>query len=437
MTSEAFDYYIPVRKSEIVSAILQHPALTPQDHPKMASLVRWLALLFHMEFFTTSELIKELYVGLNPDKKGNHPLKTSPRQRQVFLDELDRVLIAANFRPLSNEEVEEGNSKEGRLGAEIKVKTGVFSSVRFYARGLHEHESKVDKWFGLRSKTVMIPTYDHVVFAMIPGLDASKKDIKRAGLRQGAAYLQLYRDIPLADLKSLYPNARASVSLLRKVLIGASTIIAGVPLLMKIIPALTVLLLAVAAYLGIAGQVEDDTFKKSIAAGTVLAAFIGLGLRQWVSYDRHALRHQKKLSDQTHSNKLNKNAGCFDYLIAASEDAEVKEAFMAYALLYLAGEPLTMEALDQRVEHWFAAHFEVEIDFEIDDAIAKLERLSLVVREDGRFHAMPLDKAVRNCTDNWKLLSNNIAKTGLEEHRLEMHGRSQAPRGRSHWTKAR
>ena len=418
MTSEAFDYYIPVRKSEIVSAILHHDALSDTDRPEMASVIRWLALLFHMEFFATSEHIKELYVGLNPDQKGSDPLTTSNAQRQMFLEELDKVMIAANFRPLTNDEVEEADSKEGRLRSEIKVKTGVFSKVQFYARGLKDVETEVDKWFGLRSKKVMIPTFDHVVFAMIPGVNASKKDIKRAGLRQGAAYLQLFRSIPMADLKALYPNARAQVSWVKKAMIALSTVITGVPLLMKIIPALSVLLIVLAAYLGISGKVEEDSLKKAIASGTILAAFIGLGLRQWVSYDRHSLRQHKLLSDHAHSNKLNTNAGCFDYLIAASEDAEVKEAFMAYALLYLHGEPMEMGALDAHIEAWFKGQFDVVIDFEIDDAIAKLERLSLVVREGDTFRAVPLDKAIESCADNWRLLSSNIARGGIEEDKL-------------------
>ncbi|MBL1436822.1 MAG: DUF3754 domain-containing protein [Rhodobacteraceae bacterium] len=419
MTSEAFDYYIPVRKSEIVSAILHHESLSAADRPELASVIRWLALLFHMEFFATSEHIKELYVGLNPDQKGTHPLETSHAQRQVFLEELDKVLIAANFRPLTNEEVEDADSKEGRLRSEIKVKTDVFSRVHFYARGLRDVETEVDKWFGLRSRKVMIPTFDHVVFAMIPGLNASKKDVKRAGLRQGAAYLQLFRSIPLADLKALYPNARAQVSWMRKAMIAASTVITGVPLLMKIIPALSVLLLVLAAYLGISGKVEEDSLKKAIASGTILAAFIGLGLRQWVSYDRHSLRQHKLLSDHAHSNKLNTNAGCFDYLIAASEDAEVKEAFMAYALLKFHDEPMEMDALDKLVEGWFQERFGIAIDFEIDDAIAKLERLSLIVRDGDTFRAVPFAKAVESCVDNWRLLSDNIARGGIEEDTLE------------------
>lgn len=419
MTTEAFDYYIPIRKSEIVSAILHHEALSDADRPHMASLIRWLALLFHMEFFATSEHIKELYVGLNPDQKGDYPLETSPGQRKVFLDELDRVLIAANFRPLTNEEVEEADSKEGRLRSEIKVKTGVFAAIRFYARGLKYRETEVDKWFGLRSKKVSIQIFDHVVFVVIPGLRANKKDIKRAGLRQGAAYLQLFRNIPLADLKSLYPNARASVSWFRKGVIAASTVIAGAPLLMKIIPALSVFLLVISAYLGISGKVEEDSMKKGIASATVLAAFIGLALRQWTSYDRHSLRHQKKLSDHAHSNKLNTNAGCFDYLIAASEDAEVKETFMAYALLTFHGAPLSMNDLDKAVEAWFKKRFDRVIDFEIDDAIAKLERLSLVRREGDLLHAVSLEKAVAACADNWRLLSSEIAHGGIEEDALE------------------
>jgi hypothetical protein len=125
------------------------------------------------------------------------------------------------------------------------------------------------------------------------------------------------------------------------------------------------------------------------------------------------------LSDHAHSNKLNTNAGCFDHLIAASEDAEVKEAFMAYALLFLHGEPMTMPALDRHVEAWFKAQFDEVIDFEIDDAIAKLERLSLVERAGGRYRAVPLEKAIAHCGDAWQLLSANIAHGGVEADNLE------------------
>jgi len=413
--SEQFDYYIPVRKSEIVSAVLKDQALATDDRKPMAELIRWLALLFHVEFFASSEHIKELYVELNPDKPGKDALMSSQHDRDAFLEELEKILIAANFRSISNEEIEESGAQAGRVQAIIKISREVFSDVRFYARGRRLKKFMVPIWFGLKRKEIEVETFDHVVFCMIPSLNAPAKKLKQGKLRAGAAYLKLFRDIPVGDIKSLYPNAQAALGLGRKLMISIPAAVAIIPLLLKIIPSMSVLLLVVSAYLGISGTVEDDTFKKGLAAGAVLAAVIGLVVRQWTSYDRHTLRHQKEVAHNLQFNKMNNNAGCFDYLIAASEDAEVKEAFLAYALLHFEGKPLTESELDTKIESWFKERFDVVIDFEIDDAIAKLERLSMVRTINGKLSPVPIEKAIQNCTDNWRLLSSDIARGGLED----------------------
>ncbi|MCF6304430.1 MAG: DUF3754 domain-containing protein [Rhodobacteraceae bacterium] len=412
---EQFDYYIPVRKSEIVSAILKDSALATNDRKPMAELIRWLALLFHVEFFASSEHIKELYVELNPDRPGKDPLMSSLHDREAFLEALEKILVAANFRSLSEDEIEASGAQEGRVRAIIKISQDVFSEVRFYARGRRLKKFMVPIWFGFKRKEIEVETFDHVVFCMIPCLQAPAKKLKQGKLRAGAAYLKLFRDIPVGDIKSLYPNAQAALGLVRKLLISVPAAVAIIPLLLKIIPSLTVLLLVAGAYLGISGTVQEDTFKTGLAAGAVLAAVIGLGVRQWTSYDRHTLRHQKEVAHNIQFNKMNNNAGCFDYLIAASEDAEVKEAFLAYALLHFEGKPLSEPELDAKIESWFKERFDVVIDFEIDDAIAKLERLSMITTLDGKLSPVPIEKAIENCTDSWRLLSSDIARGGLDD----------------------
>ncbi len=412
---EQFDYYIPVRKSEIVSAILKDHELATNDRKPMAELIRWLALLFHIEFFASSEHIKELYVGLNPDSPGTDALMSSPHDREAFLEELEKILVAANFRNLSSEEIEASDRQKGRVQAIIKISKGVFSEVRFYARGRRMKKFSVPIYFGFKRKEIEVETFDHVVFCMIPSLQAPPKKLKQSKLRAGAAYLKLFRDIPVGDIKSLYPNAQAALGIVRKLMISVPAVFVIIPLLLKIIPSFTVLLLVASAYLGISGSVEEDSLKKGLAAGAILAAVIGLGVRQWTSYDRHTLRHQKEVSHNSHFNKMNNNAGCFDYLIAASEDAEVKEAFLAYTLLHFEGKPLTQSQLDDKIEHWFKKRFDVVIDFEIDDAIAKLERLSMVKTVEGKLTPVSIETAIKNCTDSWELLSSDIARGGLND----------------------
>ena len=54
-------------------------------------------------------------------------------------------------------------------------------------------------------------------------------------------------------------------------------------------------------------------------------------------------------------------------------------------LFPLSGEPLTQPDLDRRIEAWLKERFDLDVDFEVDDALAKLERLGLLKR-DGEQH---------------------------------------------------
>ena len=83
----------------------------------------------------------------------------------------------------------------------IKISKEVFSEVRFYARGRRMKKFSVPIYFGLKRKEIEVETFDHVVFCMIPSLQAPAKKLKQGKLRAGAAYLKLFRDIPVADIK--------------------------------------------------------------------------------------------------------------------------------------------------------------------------------------------------------------------------------------------
>jgi hypothetical protein len=207
-------------------------------------------------------------------------------------------------------------------------------------------------------------------------------------------YLKQFRDIPRADLRTLYPNARVVMRLVDQLVLGVPAVVGGIPILLNIVPTVSVLLLVAGAYLGISGTVEDDSMKKALAALSGLGALAGFLMRQWVKYERQKLRYQKRVSDNAYFNIINNNAGLFDSLIGASEDAEVKEALLAYALLLSSAEPLSREALDARVEAWLTRTFAVDVDFEIDDALAKLAQVGVLIETpDGRVTAQPLSTA--------------------------------------------
>lgn len=393
--------FIPVRKRELLDAVLAHPLIAPAETRRLTDLGRRLALVFHLEFFAKRDRLKDAYVRFNPDQPGDAPIPPDPGAREAFFDDLDSVLMAANFRQFTDDDIVKGLGSAGRTDAKVEVPREVFDTVRFYGRGRHTREITVRSLFGLRRKSVETALFHDIVFVAALRSDLPEKALKGVRLRAGAIYLKLFRDIPEADLNTLYPNARVVMKLQDQLILGVPALVGGIPILLKIVPALSVLFIIVGAYLGVSGTVEDDAMKQAVAAFSGLGALGAFLMRQWIKYERQKLKYQKQVADNAYFNTVNNNAGMFDALIGASEDSEVKEACLAYAFLHMAKSPLSESELNARIVQWLSETFGVEIAFDIEDAVAKLRRIGLITETCGRLTAVPLESAVSRCEEAW------------------------------------
>jgi hypothetical protein len=109
----------------------------------------------------------------------------------------------------------------------------------------------------------------------------------------------------------------------------------------------------------------------------------------------------KALADNLYFKNLDNNAGVFYHLIDAAEEEEFKEAVLAYYFLLTVKRPLTQKALDQRIENWLADRWDCQIDFEIGDAIQKLQRLKLITAENDYLRSVPLNSAKQQLDTIW------------------------------------
>src|SRR3954454_17887027 len=102
----------------------------------------------------------------------------------------------------------------------------------------------------------------------------------------------------------------------------------------------------------------------------------------------------KALSEGLSFRNLDNDAGVFHHLLDSAEEEEVKEAVLAYHFLRAAGQPLTEDELDSRIEGWFATGWDAVFDFEVDDGVGKLRRLRLIEDDgQGRLTTVTLDEA--------------------------------------------
>jgi hypothetical protein len=139
--------------------------------------------------------------------------------------------------------------------------------------------------------------------------------------------------------------------------------------------------------------------KQTLAVMSGIIALGGFAVHQWLKYQSKALRYLIAVKDSIYFRNVNNNGGVFDALVGAAEEQEFKEALLAYR--FLLAEPCDEPTLDAKVEAWLKLRFGIDIDFEVVDGVAKLERYGLLIREGARLSVPPLSEALARLDERW------------------------------------
>jgi hypothetical protein len=100
---------------------------------------------------------------------------------------------------------------------------------------------------------------------------------------------------------------------------------------------------------------------------------------------------------------LDTNAGVLLRIIDEAEEQECREAILAYYFLWrYAGEQGWLpSALDDYIELELERVAKLKVDFEIGDALDKLEKLRIVEKVGEHYRAQPLAKALAMLDYTW------------------------------------
>ena len=122
-----------------------------------------------------------------------------------------------------------------------------------------------------------------------------------------------------------------------------------------------------------------------------------------MSYQKTREKYQTQVSKDLYFKGQANNAAVLNMIVDLGEEQEVKEALLAYAFIISDNDmKYTEESLDISIEDWLQDTFGFDIDFEVDDALSKLEDMKLLNRtEDGFLSVLSIQDTLAILDEYW------------------------------------
>ena len=397
------EQYIPFDKEVLLEKQISLNAFSEEEKGKFEKLFEILEHYFHDQGFNLIQKIKRNYAAFDPDKLEEERLKYRGKSDlSIFKSSLHQVLERGNYNEIDQTILNEAIENADLVGLQLTINFDDFKEYSVYARGHHTTTEKVKRFF-FWEKEVELEYYDYVVIYInykdTAHFEKNKGSFENLPFTPGCSIIKLFKKVPKNDLETIFPNAVPKMSLKDKLLLWIPGLAGGISLLSaKVIPALVTMY---AAYKS--GEVLNiSNSKASLIQGSIALGILGAYLfRQYNNYVSKKIKFSKMLTDSLYFKNIGNNSGVFPMLIDTSEEEELKETILAYAFLSQSQGPLSAEELDTQIENWFQTEFQIELDFDLEDALYKLKKIGLGSEVNGKWTVLPLDMALERVDELW------------------------------------
>lgn len=412
--------FIPYRRTDLIELCLQDGQLGSASARTFRDFCEILSAFYHFKFHAYLERLKDNYAPFDPNAATQELEPQTPEKRAAMLAELTAdfrtVLERANYRLLSSDEIDLALEERSEIELNTDVNFDDFDRVLCYARGDFKREVEVKKfaWFKQQCE---VEVHDRVVlflkFKERAYFEEQGIDLETKSFQPGKVYIFLYKDIPHNDLELMFPNIELSMTLQDRLMLLVPAAGAAVSTLLKILPKLIILVGAIAFFAFGATQMFGQEISKQDIYNLmpVLAAILsismvlgGFSFKQYANYKNKLIEFRKKVVDTLFFRNLANHASVLQATIDAAEEEECKEVILAYYHLLASGTPLTPQELSDRVNTWLRDKLGAKVDFDIDDAVEKMQAIRgdtgektdicLLERDESdRCHVLPLEEA--------------------------------------------
>jgi len=400
--------FIPITKADLLHCCLSKLSLDEKDTIAFADLAKLIASILHFEYHETLETLKENYAPFDPNTDTKSPyilsIEESKRRQTLFAQSFATLLNAANFEQITEQDLKEALEEESLFKVRLAVDFTDFEEVVFYRRGAKQKTETVSKFWGLKKHDVTFTNYEKVaVYIKFKDAEYFKQQERDdITFEPSSTIIKLFQNVPKADLEMLFPNSEVRMRQIDKVIIGGSAVIGGTVMLVTKLGATILLVVALISYwIGFSDKEITIGTKELLALGAGMGVIGGFIFKEWDKFKNRKLKFMKALADNLYFKNLDNNAGVFHHLLDAAEEEECKEILLAYYILLTTPEALSQEELDIAIEAWFAKQFNIHINFEVRDALNKLERFGIVHHSDGKYQALSLNDTKTKLNNTW------------------------------------
>ncbi|XP_038874654.1 uncharacterized protein LOC120067213 [Benincasa hispida] len=212
--------------------------------------------------------------------------------------------------------------------------------------------------------TIQEPTFDRIIVVY---RRASTKSKPERGI-----YVKHFKNIPMADMEIVLPEKKN--------------------------PGLTpmdwvkFLVSAIVGLVAVVGSVEMPKADFWVIFA-VLSTVIGYCAKTYFTFQQNMATYQNLITQSMYDKQLDSGRGTLLHLCDDVIQQEVKEVIISFFILMEQGKS-TLEDLDLRCEELIKEEFGEHCNFEVDDAVQKLEKLGIISRDTiGRYYCVGLKRA--------------------------------------------
>ena len=380
--------FIPCSRHVLINKCCK--ALGEKEQRQFQSFAEILNAFVHFKAQKKLELMKHSYAHFNPNQEGPvfSPLTHDEESQQASLlaDTFKRVLLNANYQELTESDIKKALMKSSLVPVNTQVDLNDYQRILLFYRGSSIKQATIKRFF--RKKQISFYNYDYV--AVLLEIKQQQyfrdKDINKDKLNfePGKVYLYLYKNIPHYDLELLFPNVKISMSLRDKLMLIIPALGAAVPILIKILPALGLLVGAIALVVfgwNLDGKFDVDVEDPKAIYPLLLASFSacvalgGFAVRQYIKYKSKRLEFLKKVTDVLFFKSLDVSQGVLSAVVDSAEEEQSKEMLLVFYLLMQEGKALDKKELSNKVAAWAKEQFSVDTNINIETALEQLMNL--------------------------------------------------------------